>query len=496
MTHLPIIEHVVANPPPALCRQAEQLAESLLREQPELELPDEFRELIPRELAGVPTLHIDDLSEIKRFDTGGTVCFYQDRARLRAGDGDFVVSCEETTEGYEDYCRDFLNLGSPQWIRPKKPHNPLHIAEACWEDDGVRQFLLDEVRQGRLQSIHPHMGTLPVWELAHLLSREAGRPLSVIAPPPAVSKWANDKIAFSLAASRLFGEDAVPRTRAAWNLAMVSKYVQEMSADVSRIGLKLPNSVGGAGNIILDAAKYRGRTLHAIHDMLAQEFAAHNWDDSCQILIDQWETEVLCSPSCQMWIPPEIEGPPIAEGVFVQDIAGDRGTFVGNVVAQLSDGVTQEIVDRSWILARLLQRLGYVGRCSFDLILVGDTVDRGRLELIECNGRWGGSSLPMTLMNRLFGDWMRQPFATHDCFHDGLERFSFQDLVTGWKDVLFDRRTGRGDLIIMTPGKIRYQSGVSVIALANTWDEAMHIANEDVPARLREFVKTTPAAAT
>lgn len=489
MTHLPIIEHVVADPPHALLRQAEELAETLKRERPELKIPEDFRPLVPREIDDGPVLHIDDLSEIRRSDSGGTTGFYQDRARLRAGDGDFVVSCEEMTLGYEDYCRDVLDLGAPRWIRPAKPHVPLHIAEACWEDETTRRFLLGEVRQGRLKALHPHMGTLPVWELAHLLSLETGCPLSVIAPPPAVARWANDKIAFAFAVSRLFGEQAVPRTKSAWNLAMVSKRVQEMAGDTKRIGLKLPNSVGGAGNLIIDSDSYRGRSLHAIHDMLAEQFAANNWDDSSEILIDCWETDVLSSPSCQMWIPPEEQGEPIVEGVFVQDVTDDRGTFVGNMMAQLPSDVTQEIVDRSFILARLFQRLGYVGRCSFDLILAGESPERGRLEFIECNGRWGGASLPMTLMNRLFGDWMRQPYATHDCLHEGLNRFSFQDLVTGWSDDLFDRRTGRGRLILMTPGKIRHRSGVSVIALADDWNEAARIASEEVPEKLKRFVE-------
>jgi hypothetical protein len=30
------------------------------------------------------------------------------------------------------------------------------------------------------------------------------------------------------------------------------------------------------------------------------------------------------------------------------------------------------------------------------------------LHWVECNGRWGGTSIPMTLANRLLGDWTRR----------------------------------------------------------------------------------------
>ena len=73
------------------------------------------------------------------------------------------------------------------------------------------------------------------------------------------------------------------------------------------------------------------------------------------------------------------------------------------------------MVTRSWLLAVLFQRLGYVGRCSFDLLVVGESLATARAEFLECNGRWGGTSGPMMLMNRLFGDWATRPYATMEC---------------------------------------------------------------------------------
>ena len=44
-----------------------------------------------------------------------------------------------------------------------------------------------------------------------------------------------------------------------------------------------------------------------------------------------------------------------------------------------------------------------------DAILIGESLADARLHWIECNGRWGGVSIPMTLANRLTGDWARHP---------------------------------------------------------------------------------------
>src|SRR5690606_34224305 len=63
------------------------------------------------------------------------------------------------------------------------------------------------------------------------------------------------------------------------------------------------------------------------------------------------------------------------------------------------------------LLASLFQQLGYFGRCSFDTILVGPDPATAEVHWAECNGRGGGTSIPMTLVNRLTGDWAETPLA-------------------------------------------------------------------------------------
>ena len=483
---LPIIPHYRPDPPSDLLQEAEQLALLLRVEHCDKLTPDAFSELTPQLVEEGPTLYIDDFSEIPCSTGAHDSRYLQDRARLRAGDGDLVASCADSVEGYEEYCRDSLGLGSPQWLRPLEARCPERIADACWDDAATREALIRKVRQGELKYLHPNVGIAPVWELAFLLYRETGRAVQVIAPPAPIARWANDKIAFTATAARLFGEQFVPRTESASNFASLAEKVKELSQHSVKLGLKRPNAAGGSGNLVLDAAEFRDRPLADVRRLLSERLQHFLWESHTELLIDRWETDVLCSPSAQIWIPPEPQGMPIVEGVFMQNLQGDRGAFDGAAPAEFDSDLTREIVDRSWLLARVFQRLGYLGRCSFDMILAGENLSDCRLEFIECNGRWGGTSLPMTLMNRIFGDWKQRPFAARIVIDTpGLQETSFTELQRHFGDEMFDVRTGRGELLLLTPSRLRSRGGITAIVLADSWEAASR-KTATIQDRLRE----------
>lgn len=303
---------------------------------------DEFRDLTPKKLEDGPALHLDDLSEISRLDPGEDTRFYQDRARLRAVTGDLVASCADSNDEYEEYCRDALGLGSPLGLHPRSPRNRLRIAEACWEDGDVRQQLIRRLQHAELSYLHPHMGTLSAWELASPLQHETAVPRKVIAPPPGLTRWSNNKVAFAETVHRLFGSEFAPRTESAWNLAILAQRVRELAPLAEAIGLKLPDAAGGDGNVVLQTASLHGKSLAEIERVLRKSVA-----------------------------------------------------FLG----------------------------------------------------------WGGTSLPMTLMNRILGERMTQPFSVQVFHHiPGLDRVTFAELLDVFKPDLFDIRMRKGSLIFYSPG--------------------------------------------
>ena len=168
-----------------------------------------------------------------------------------------------------------------------------------------------------------------------------------------------------------------------------------------------------------------------------------------------------------------------------------EGIFVGTTAAHFSESLARELATRSWLLARLYQRLGYVGRCSFDMLLTGDDIANCRIEFLECNGRWGGTSLPMTLMNRIFSDWARRPFAVKVVQAEGLDRLEFSDLRERLGARLYDARTGRGWLVLYNAGRMKHQSAINAVVLGRTWEEAGETIDH-LPPMIRELIAAPP----
>ncbi len=489
---LPILSHHRASCTEGELRSVETLAEALVREEPRLTPSETFRSLIPDRLSPGPTLHVDDLSGISRFGHHRDTSFFEDRARFRAGDGDFVATCGPRSDLFREYCEERLGLGEVEWLHPTPRKDPLSVAAACWTDRQVRRTLVRALRSDALSYVHPHMGCAPVWNMALLLQRSSRRPLTVIAPPPGLTRLVNDKVWFTKTVGRLFGSDRTPRSAEAANFATLAIASKHLAKGSRTLVVKIPSSAGGAGNFVLDARKFSDLSLSDVRKELRARLEGFAWHGVHHLLVSSWESDVLRTPSTQIWIPPEVDGYPVVEGLFEQIIAGREGYFRGSRRADLPDALRDACVDRSWLLARLFQRLGYVGRCSFDLLVTGESLSSGRVVFIECNGRWGGTSGPMTLMNRLFGDWRAHPYATNDAILPGFERVRFEQVLEEFQDELFDARTGRGRLIFYNPGGIRLRSGLDVLALGETWEEAGAAVSEEVPRRLLRLIAETP----
>jgi hypothetical protein len=491
-TWIPVVEHHRPNPPSAAVARVEQIAASML-DGGEFSDDAALADLQARAIDPVPTLHLDDHSDLRVLRAGPNIAYRQDMARLRAAEGDLVAACLEPVEGFEAYCRDRLGIGSVTWLTPDAPKNPLQVAAALWQNPQTRQALVDVTRHhGRLQ-IDPYKGTKAVWQLARLLRDETALPVSVVAPLPRVAQWANHKRHFADTALQLFGPEHVPCTLHAANFAKAAEMVRRLAPASSKIVLKLPDSVGGGGNLTVPSDRFRGLGLSQIRGELKAMFFGLLWKGESELLVGVWESDALSAPSAQLWVPPD-PMPPIVEGLFEQTCADDHGMFVGSRRAELAPPCEQEIVDRCWLLARLFQRLGYVGRCSFDLLLVPKPSGSPQLEFLECNGRWGGVSVPMTLMNRLFGDFARQPFACRDYMDLGLEKTSLNHVLDSLGDTLYDIRSGRGSLILTNPARMQARGGIGVIALGDTWSQAADALGEQVPARLMEAVSSQQGA--
>lgn len=462
---LPIISH--HEPSPTLSLQihaAVQLAERLVREKTSLRVSDQFAAVTCKQLNDAPALHLDDYSEIPTLGRERHVSYMQQRACLRAASGDWVVTATAYDPAFTDYFEQQLQLGPINWLVAASDAGPRKLALSCIRSRSARRELSHAVRQQSLRYIHPHHASVDVWRLAAWLHEFTRMPIQVVGPPTEVCRFANDKAEFSELIEQLLGREFVPRTAGAFNLATLSSAIRDLAKKNSAMAVKLPHGTGGHGNIFVDALAIRGRTLQQIHDYLLQRLELVGIPTGDKLLVDVWERDVLKNASVQTWIPPRAVGSPVIEGLFEQHVGGPQGNFLGSRPLVTPDALTQQIVDQSYLLTIVLQHLGYVGRCSFDFILVGDALNDCRVEFIECNGRWGGTSAPMTFVNRLMGDYVEAgSFQTGRGWNARYFVMPFGQIADSFGDQLYDARTGCGHMALFNPARAEILSEIEFV---------------------------------
>ncbi|QDT02113.1 hypothetical protein K227x_04840 [Rubripirellula lacrimiformis] len=492
----PIVDHACCQMSSDEREFADRVAVDVLERHPELKLSSLLSEFRATELVPAPSLHLDDLSEIRRVENSDQ-SFFQERARVRAGDGDFLATSWHADETYEQYCRGSLHLGKVDRIHPRQNEDlehsdGVHLAEALWKDRRTRRDLIRAIRQDGLRYLHPHMGSHAVWHLALLLHQASHRPLKVIGAPPEVTVFANDKGQFTRLVHRMFGPTATPPSHVVWNTANAAKRIQQIDGEACCVALKLPNAAGGEGNLVLSMETIRNHSLTEVDRLLREQLPQLRYEDGDELLVTTWQTGVIAAPSAQLWLPPSVDKQPILEGLFVQRIETGQGRFTGFGAADIPHDLRARMTRQCLQLGRVYQRLGYVGRCSFDTVLVGPDLESSQMQFIECNGRWGGTSLPMTLMNRVFGDWKSQPFATRTLKIPGSRNLSFQNVLAAIGKDVYDHRLETGDVILMNPRRMTIRDEVSVIVLRSAWTDNPDDRFAEIANRVADCVAAAP----
>lgn len=483
MTKLPIVAHCGVTLDARTRDRLRRLASDLEAEEPALSNTVAFGPLVSPGLGPWPSLVIEDHSRIALFEKSGDEA-YSYRALLLAGDGDLVPIAQPRSPGFEGYCRNLLGLGRAEILTPAASGTPRSLAQRCANDPELVGRAADVARRGGGLNVVPYMGTGGVWMLARCIADAAQVPVRVAAPPPRLTHRVNDKVWIARRVEEVLGARAAPVSRAVHNLAALAGQIAAFSRRFPSVAIKIPDSASSAGNIVLQSGDIGNMTLRRLRDLAESCLHGVGWRGAYPLMVTAWEEPVLTSPSAQVWIPDHREGLPVVEGLFDQLVAGPTHVFGGAVPSALPGPWRRQMAQEAVQLAYVFQALGYFGRCSFDAIVVGQDLGAARLHWVECNGRWGGVSIPMTLANRLAGDWAARPPVIIERANVSGSPRDFAEILADLDADLLKPGTRDTGAVILSPSRMEAGRGYEIMILGESVSAAKAHA-EALSRRLR-----------
>ncbi len=408
----------------------------------------------------------------------------EDRIGMLAGPGDTLV-IERDSPAHEAYIRRLLALEDFRVVALGPPSGrPRPIAMRLCDSDVLLQQFADTARAAGRFQILPHIGAGSAWALAGAIARKAGVPVLVGAPPPRLTRRVNDKIWFSNRVRELLGAEALPPTFAAFGPAAIAAKIARIARNSDRVIVKTPDSAGSMGNVAVDADLVRRLSTGDIRNLVLSMLRGRGWRGRYPVLVGLWETDILASPSVQLWIPQRSHGHPIIEGIFEQHLAGPTAEFVGAVPTKLPQPLVDRLAGQAMRLACLCQDVGYFGRCSLDCLITSAARNQPKIHWVECNGRWGGVSVPMTLANRLLAPECGHGIVIVQNMTVPLAVDDVSEAHAKLADLLFGSGSDEG-IVPLSGSCLARGMGLHFMALSETQERAETIASQAI-ARLRK----------
>jgi len=462
-SRFPVVESFRVTLSAAQIRQLSKLAQSLLDDDPKLLLTPNLGARVDCGLATGPTLLIEDHSQIQLFERQFDQP-YAYRALWLAQEGDLMVVHPPANADFERYAEQTLGIGRLETLLPAARPPGASLTGSCLRDDALIERVVARAREAGTLTVLPYMGTGGVWALASAIADRARVPVRVAAPAPGLSRRVNDKLWFANLISAVVGRAAKPVTRAAYGSARLAAEVASLARRHPTIAVKLTDSASSKGNFVLQASDLARLSLQQLRQRLLRRMRAAGWRGQFPVMVSAWEKPVIVSPSVHLWIPGLEQGKPIVEAIFDQRLLGENDEFAGAAPTTLPDDWQLHLAREATMFGVVFQLLGYFGRCSFDAIVIGEDLSAARLHWIECNGRWGGVSLPLTLANRLFGDWRKQPLVIEEREHLEGKARPFGEILSALEGLLYVAGGAPTGAIIFAPSAIERGNGFEIMA--------------------------------
>lgn len=419
-------------------------------------------------------LNIENFSSVDLLGRHKGLESYFSRALLRSRHEDIVIGLFSSMAGYLKYMSERLQLGTPHYIHFPPLKTDLHEPPFALllKDKETQQQIISCLR-GRELVIQPFMASKDAWDFAKSLQEEfkVDPNVKVLGPLPLLSKSVNNKIIFLSMMKMLLGEDASINFASSFYLSEIVEHIKRKVEIYGKVLLRFPNSATGCASILINQSLIEEEP--DFFGYIQSWLEKYDWKEGEQeLMVTGWELDVVASPSAQTWIFPEKTKSPMIEKIVNQKFSLENSLlFSGCSFPNFNCEVSREIYRKSLIACSFLQQMGYSGRCSFDFVVLQKN-GKTSVKFVECNGRWGGGSSPLVLMNRLFkGE--EEKYYTVDSISDILlAKVSFLEFLEKFDDILYDARTKKGWAVVYKPSWEEGERSFELLTIGDSTKEA------------------------
>ena len=465
---------------PGACKAIDAVVRAILAEEPRLGDVSVFGPDVKCGIGAGPAVLFGDTREIALLSEG-FYTRYDYRIGWLADSGDAVVIGTRPCRAFEEYQRKVLDQPGIRYLHINAPDQRIDRPSPvlCLRDGYCFDAIAELARTSGQITLVAHIVTGTIWALAARLQREAGVPVFVAGPPPRLTRAVNDKLWFGAMARGVLGDTATPEKRAAHSLSALTRHVSDLLPKWQQLVVKVPDSAGGAGQFMIPTGPLRRLSARELNAFLRTRIFTSVSRRQFPLAVEVWDANVVASPSVQVWIPIAQEGVPIIEGIYEQLLADDDLTFSGASTATLPSAIDATLALEAMKLSLALQALGYFGRCSFDAVVTGRLDAAAAIHWIECNGRWGGVSIPMSLLSRL---GRGGPLPAHVILQDHLTRLPpmpFSEAVTR-VPVASDGESESGRILLLSPEPYELGRGTHLLATGRSREDAFTLAGKCV----------------
>ena len=453
------------------------IASRLFAEEPALLTSANFGTHVGQGVGPGPSVIMGDQSEIGLYpQISQSRMDYRMAWQARSGD---LVIVGHRDQAFETYFCALLGLKDVTFIEAD-PTLGLSVAKQALLA-GSMQSRLDQLAINQEHvTLRSYLTTGHTWCLARHLARVCDAKIHVCGPTPRTARRVNDKLWFAALARDALGQDATPPSKPAFGPAAAAGLVNYLAKRADTVVVKVPDSAGSVGNLAFNSADLRDLGIAEIRNMLLDRLRATGWMDRYPVLIGVWDADVISSPSAQMWIPLPGDGVPRLQGIFEQHVRGVGGAFVGAARSDLPKPLQNKLAREAILIAEIFQNIGYFGQCSLDAVICRSGDEQPRIHWIECNGRWGGVSIPLQLAGRVCSEGLPDGLLIVQEVRHDVPQIDTKSYLASLSGLLATPADPTEGIIVLSPPQARLGSMLNWLVLASSQEAAVALAQKAI----------------